>query len=78
MTTPNEIYEQLRAVTESSTLTLSPGPLTIKVDSADAMAARLLQWMDEEMPEGTTFGDVFDVLDAAHWWATFWSSLVEN
>jgi len=75
---PTEFYDRLQAVTESSTLALSPGPLVVKVGVADAMAARLLLWLYEEMPEEATIGDMFDVLDAAHWWATFWSSLVNS
>jgi len=75
---PTEFYDKLQTVTESSTLSLSPGPLVVKVGVADAMAARLLLWLYEEMPEETTVGDMFDVLGAAHWWATFWSSLVDS
>ena len=75
---PIEFYDRLQTITESSTLSLAPGPLVIKVGVADAMAAKLLLWLYDEMPEGATVGDMFDVLDAAHWWATFWSSLVDS
>lgn len=72
---PSEFYDRLQHVAVSSTISLAPGPLVIKVGVADAMAARLLLWLEREMPEDATVGDMFDVLDAAHWWATFWSSL---
>jgi len=73
--TPNEFYESLQIVTESSEITLSPGPLAIKVGEHDAMAAKLLLWLQEQMPDDAIVGDLFDVLDAAHWWVTFWTSL---
>jgi len=75
---PTEFYDRLQTVTESSTLALSPGPLVVKVGVADAMAAKLLLWLYNEMPENATVRDMFDVLDAAHWWATFWSSLSDS
>lgn len=76
--TPNEFYESLQTVTESSETTLSPGPLIIRVGVRDAMAAKLLLWLQEQMPDDATVGDLFDVLDAAEWWATFWTSLAHN
>lgn len=72
---PNEFYRHLAEVTESTKMTLAPGPLEVNVNRHDAMAARLILWLQEQMPEDATTGDLFDVLDAAHWWATFWSSL---
>jgi hypothetical protein len=36
------------------------------------MAARLLLWLIEEMPENSTQGDLKGVLDAAKWWSIFW------
>jgi hypothetical protein len=73
--TPNEFYEKLQTVTEPSEMTLSPGPLVIKVNEHDAMASRLILWLQEQMPDEATVKDLFDVLDAAHWWASFWTSL---
>jgi len=72
--TPHEFYEQLAKVTEQMNITLSPGPFKVNVNSHDAMAAKLILWLEEQMPEDATTGDLFDVLDAAHWWATFWLS----
>ena len=73
--TPHGFYERLAEVTEPTKMTLSPGPFKVNVNSHDAMAARRILWLEEQMPEDATTGDLFDVLDAAHWWATFWSSL---
>lgn len=73
--TPNEFYEQLSSVDGPSEISLGPGPLVLKVNQHDALAARLLLWLGEQMPDDATVGDLFDTLDAAHWWATFWSSL---
>ena len=73
--TPNEFYEKLQSAKESDIVTLSPGPLKIRVGQSDAMAAKLILWLQDEMPEDATISDLFDVLAAATWWATFWSSL---
>ena len=72
--TPIEFYDRLQSIIGPGVVTLSPGPLTVNVGTADAIAARLLLWLHDEMPEDATVGDLFDVLDAAHWWATFWTS----
>jgi len=73
--TPIDFYEKLRQVTETENLTLSPGPLTIRVNQHDAMAATLLLWLYQEMPEDATQGDLIEVLDSAKWWASFWAAL---
>jgi hypothetical protein len=73
--TPNDFYRSLQSVTETSEVTLSPGPLTIQVNKQDAMAGKLLLWLQEQVPDDFTAGDLLDVLDAAKWWATFWTSL---
>ena len=69
-------YTQLAAITKPGILTLSDGKLEIKVREADAMAAYLLLWLAEHLPEDATVGDQFEVLDAAKWWATFFASVV--
>ncbi|MFH1484838.1 MAG: hypothetical protein ABIH46_02100 [Chloroflexota bacterium] len=68
-------FAQLANVTEPGLLTLSGGNLEIKVCEADAMAAYLLLWLAEHLPEDATVGDQFEVLDAAKWWATFFSAV---
>lgn len=71
----HEFYEKLQLVTGQNTTTLSPGPLKIGVSQSDAMAARLILWLEQVMPDEATIGDLLDVLAAATWWVTFWSSL---
>lgn len=70
-----DFYEGLSRLTASTELTLSPGPVTLKVNVQDALAARLLLWLEQEMSPDATQGDLDDVLDAAKWWATFNRSL---
>jgi hypothetical protein len=72
--TPNDFYKSLQ-VAGLSEVTLSPGPLTIRVNEQDAMAGNLLLWLQEQVPDAFTVRDLFEVLDAAKWWATFWASL---
>lgn len=79
--TPHEFYEELQATladTPNAILELSMGEgdggLSFNVSKEDAMAAKLMLWLEEQMPDDTLW-DVFEVLDAAHWWATFWTSL---
>ena len=64
---PSEFYARLQHIAVPSTISLAPGPLLLKVGSADAMAAKLLLWLEDEMPENATASDMFDVLDTAHW-----------
>lgn len=73
--TPSDFYEQLKQVTETEDFTLSPGPLTIRVNQHDATAASLLLWLYQEMPDDATQGDLVEVLDSARWWAGFWAAL---
>ena len=68
-------YAQLANITNPSLLTLSDGKLQIKVDRHDGAAARLLLWLTEHLPETATVADLLEVLDAAKWWATFFSSV---
>lgn len=76
MTTPKAYLESLVGQTEPMKLSLPPIP--IKVNKQDFMAARLLLWLHEQMPEDATQGDLDDVLDAAKWWATFFAALEEQ
>lgn len=68
-------YAQLANITNPSLLTLSNKKLQIRVGQHDADAARLLLWLAEQLPESTTVGDMHDILDAAKWWSTFFSSV---
>lgn len=67
-----EFYERLSQVDSPRMLRLAPGPLSLRVGEADALAAKLLLWLEGQMPDDATFGDLDDVLDAAKWWTTFW------
>ena len=73
--TPGDFYEKLKQVRGTEDLTLSPGPLTVRVNQHDATAAALLLWLYHEMPDDATQGDLIEVLDSARWWAGFWASL---
>lgn len=53
---------------------IMPPPTPIQIGEADVMAAKLLNWLHDEMPEDATQGDLDDVLDAAKWWSTFWGA----
>lgn len=72
--TPREFYEELTHAQQGDAVRLDIDA-RLKVGAADAMAARLLLWLEEAMPEDATQGDLDNVLDAAKWWSTFWASL---
>ena len=72
---PVEVFKHLKEVTEATTLTLAPGPLVIRVNTRDAMAARLIEWLTNQLPDDATLGEFLNILAAAEWWTTFWSSL---
>jgi hypothetical protein len=73
--TANEFYEILAALDEAGSLTLKPGPVTFKICRFDVLAGQLLQWLYEQMPGEATVQDCHEVLDAAKFWFTFWTSL---
>lgn len=68
MITPKAFFEDL----SQSTPRIVPAPqVPIKIGVADIMAARLLLWLGDQLPEDATVGDFEDVLDAAKWWHVF-------
>lgn len=72
---PVEFYQEIQHIQKPDTIvSLSPGPFRIKADWHDAYAAKLLLWLTEQMPVNATVGDLYDILDAAKWWSTFWDS----
>lgn len=80
--TPREFYEQLQTVMTGEKqavmkLSMDGGGLSFKVSEHDAMAAKLLLWLEDQMPDAS-YWDLFEVLDAAHWWASFWTSLLDG
>ena len=70
-----DFYRHLAAISGPGILDLSPGPISIKIGKHDTMAAKLLLWLFDNMPEDATSGDLLDTLDAARWWSAFWFSL---
>lgn len=73
--TPREFYEFLASTSATGTIDFGEAAISLRVGPQDAMAARLLLWLVEAMPEDATIGDLDKVLDAAKWWSTFWASL---
>ena len=73
---PSEFFQEMQQTEPAAVLTVSPGPLAIKTDWHDALAARLLLWLNDELPPDATAEDLHEVLDAAKWWWQFWDSLV--
>ena len=81
--TPNELFKRLvgrlkEIEAGKTTLTLSPGPFSLRVGKSDVQAAKLLLWLQEEMPDDVTFGEFEDVLIAAIWWVHFLASQFEE
>jgi hypothetical protein len=75
--TPKEFLNQISNIKEPTVITLKPGPISLTVNLSDGMAARLIMWLMENMPEDTTEGQMENVIDAAKWWLVFWASAVE-
>ena len=45
-------------------------PMDIATTGNDAIAADLLIWLFDRMPEEANWVDLHDVLDSAKWWVT--------
>lgn len=73
-----EILTKLETIQGPARIELGAGPLRLKINEHDALAARLLNWLGEQLPEDATQGDLEDVLDSARWWAVFLGSLVTD
>ena len=73
---PRNMIESLSEVDGPSTWTLF-GDVSLRVNTQDAQAARILQFIEAEWP-GATVGEVIEMLDAASWWSTFFTSLAER
>lgn len=63
------ILENLQRLTEKTTVTLAPGPISLSCGRVDARAAELLAWMMDRWPE-LRQGESIDILNAAIWWDT--------
>lgn len=48
--------------------------LPISVGKSDIMAAKLLLWLDEQMPNAIQI-ELDEVLNSAKWWSTYWASV---
>lgn len=70
-----DILSDLSKVEQLTTVSIAPGPAVISAGVSDAMAAKLLLWLYEQLPEEATSQDLHDVLDAAKWWTTFLESV---
>jgi hypothetical protein len=67
MTTGKEILESIASAENGGVIEM---PVRIAISKSDAMGAKLLLWLVEQMPEEWTSGDMHDALDAAKWWQT--------
>ena len=70
-----ETLEKLSQIDCSSVITMSPGPYQAAVSYKDGIAARLLLWLAEVMPDDATTGDVEDVLTSALWWHIYFLTM---
>jgi len=68
-----EALNGLQAIEGPMEVTLSPGPFTANCNWQDAIAAKLLEWLYQEMPEGATLGNAERVLLSALWWLQFFA-----
>ena len=73
--TPREFYQWLAEREATGVIGFGEAAISLRAGPQDVMAARLLLWLESEMPENATQGDLDNVLDAAKWWSTFWASL---
>lgn len=67
----SEALEVLQSIKEPTEVDLSPGPFIANCNWQDAVAAKLLVWMLQEMPEDATYGNAERVLTSALWWLQF-------
>lgn len=68
---PLDLLERLQAIEGPMEVTLSPGPFVANCNWPDAIAAKLLLWLYEQMPEDATYGDLENTLLSALWWSQF-------
>lgn len=72
---PKALLDKIATVKEDSVYVFPP-QLGVRVGETDALAARLLTWLQAELPEGTV-AEFDDVLTTALWWNTYLTSLEE-
>jgi hypothetical protein len=76
--TPKSILNKVASAVGPNVLTLGPGPIRLRVSDNDTLAARLLLWLETQMPASATQGDLDDVLACAQWWSMFLASLEDG
>lgn len=70
--TANEFYRKLASLESPAYMPAPQVPL--KLGEQDIMAAKLLLWLQEQLPDNATLGDLEDVLDAAKFWSVFFGA----
>ncbi len=72
--TQKEFYEFLATATGTGTLDFGDS-IQLRIGPQDALAAKLLLWLADVMPDDATLGQMDDALDAAKWWMTLFASI---
>lgn len=61
------LLNTLKRIAGPSRIKLSPGPFIAIADQRDAVAAKLIGWLVNRLPEDATYGDAEDVLLSSLW-----------
>jgi hypothetical protein len=69
-----EFLQNLSKVQKPAMAKLAPGPLSVNINDHDGIAASLLLWLHDELPDDATFDDMDEIIDAAKWWLTLFAS----
>ena len=72
--TPDEIMRKIREFSGDGIVTISPGPIRLKVGEDDKRAFVLLDWLKEKHPEATV-QETISTLMSAYWWVIYWSCM---
>lgn len=68
-----QMPDELADADSKAIVTISPGPISIKVGRNDLEGIRIIQ----SFPDGRTIGDCLEVLDAARWWLLFFVGMAD-
>ena len=69
--TPRDFFELMQSGNMKKEISL---PFPLELGTSDILAAELILWLIDKMPEGT-IGDINNVLDSAKFWHIYWSSV---
>lgn len=69
--TPQQLIAVLKQYEDPGLLTLSPGPIRLRVGKHDFKAARVIERVLELYDDSMTIDDLVETLLAALWWAQF-------